>query len=80
MKHLVLLLALSFLAACGSLKKTQSGNPTAGTEDVQGNPGSTAAESNNTQPAAAASNEIRTNEFSDNTRVLGIMNYLASDD
>ncbi len=80
MKHVVLLLALSFLTACGSLKNSQSVNPPAGADGLQGNSGSTAAGINIKQPEAAAPKKILSNEFSDNTRVLGIMNYLASDD
>lgn len=80
MKQGILLLVLFFLSACGSLKKTQSGNPPAGPDGLKGNVESTAAERNAKEPKVAADKKIGSDEFSDSTRVLGIMNYLASDD
>ncbi|MGB5228770.1 MAG: M28 family peptidase [Eudoraea sp.] len=45
MKHAFVFLALLFLTACGSLKKTQSGNTPAGPDGLKGNLGSTIVDS-----------------------------------
>jgi len=80
MKHIILLLALFFLTACGSLKKAQSNNPPSGPDGLKGNLGGTLVENNAKETETTTVKKTGNSKFSDSTRVLGIMNFLASDD